>query len=70
MKKIMILNMKRKVFAIIVGLVALLPTIALANSYPIPGQGCFSMYDVELGGLAGVALVTISVGIVMFSQRR
>ena len=55
--------MKRKVLALIAGLIALLPTVALAD-----GGGCPWPFP-ALSSFAGVALVGISVGIILYSRR-
>jgi hypothetical protein len=55
--------MKRRVRALIAGLIVLLPTVALADSggcpWPFPTFSSF----------AGVALVGVSVGLILFSRR-
>jgi len=60
--------MKRKLYSFFVAMSVLWPTAALANSYP-GGPGCWFL-SADLNNLAGVALVGISVGIVLYSQRR
>lgn len=55
--------MKKRVLALLGGLIALLPTVALADvggcPWPVPALSSF----------AGVALVGISVGIILYSRR-
>jgi len=55
--------MKSKVCVLLAGLIVLLPTVALADiggcPWPVPA----------LSNLAGVALVGISVGIILFARR-
>ena len=64
--------MKRKLYSFFAATAILWPTVALANSVPKPGDpgpGCWFL-SADLNNLAGVALVGISVGIVLYSQRR
>jgi len=54
---------KRRVLAFLAGLIVLLPTVALADAggcpWPVP----------TLSSFAGVALVGISVGVILFTRR-
>ena len=59
--------MKKTVFAILVGLLLLVPVAVLANGPP-GGPGCWFL-GTDLNGIAGFALVGVSVGIVLFSRR-
>ena len=58
--------MKKIVFAILAGWVLMLPTFVLANHV---APGCGMLGSSDLNSLAGVALVGVSVGIVLFSRR-
>jgi len=63
--------MQRKVLAFFVSLLTIFPITALANSVPgphPPDPGCWFL-GTELNSFVGVALVSISVGIVLYSRR-
>ena len=63
--------MKRKVRAFFVSMLTFFPATALANSVPgphPPDPGCWFL-GTELNSFLEVALVSISVGIVLYSRR-
>ena len=68
--------MKRKLFTFLTGLVVMLPTVVLADAAPmgggdpeVPGiPGCWYL-STDLNSIVGIALVSVSVGIVLRSRR-
>ena len=63
--------MMRKISAFFTGLVVMLPTVTLADFAP-PGDpgmpGCWSL-STDVNSIVGIALVSVSVGIVLRSRR-
>lgn len=61
--------MKRKISAFFTSLLVMLPTLALADVAPPGGSpGCWYS-STDLHSIAGVALVSVAVGIVLYSRR-
>ena len=63
--------MMRKIFAFFTGLVVMLPMVSLADVAPPGGPsvpGCWYL-STDLNSIVGVALVSVSVGIVLRSWR-
>jgi ABC-type Fe3+ transport system permease subunit len=66
-------TMKRKLFTFLTGLVVMLPTVVLADAAPMGGgdpgvPGCWYL-STDLNSIVGIALVSVSVGIVLRSRR-
>ena len=63
--------MMRKIFAFFTGLLVMLPMVCVAD-FASPGgpgvPGCWSL-STDLNSIVGIALVSVSVGIVLRSRR-
>ena len=63
--------MKKKLYAFFTGLVVMFPAVVLADvaGFGDPGvQGCWYL-STDLNSMVGIALVSVSVGIVLRSRR-
>jgi len=65
-------TMKKKIRAFLTGLVVMLPAVVMADAAPMGGDpsvpGCWYL-STDLNSIVGIALVSVSVGIVLRSRR-